>query len=280
MRVRFWGTRGLLATPGHAYQRYGGATVCVELVSSEGTRLVVDLGTGCIPLGASLMADAAKGGTKKLAVLLSATRIDHIHGLPFFAPALVPGWDLSIMGPSQAGQDISAVLDGSLNPNYSPLYGVGNLTPQLSLTTLTEGELSWGGFRILTRELPHGQTRALGFRIEADGGIVALVPDVEYEDGDPHPAALDLASEADILVHDGMESVAAVVKRLGTGPKPPLDALLLAREAGAKRLFLYHHDPDLDDVRMDALLAKLAPEARGVALDAAKAGEDVDVRAA
>ncbi len=275
MRVRFWGTRGLLATPGHAYQRYGGATVCAEIVSSEGARIIVDLGTGCIPLGGSLMADAAKGGTRTLAVLLSATRIDHIHGLPFFAPALAPGWDLSIMGPSQAGQDISVILDGSLNPNYSPLYGVGNLTPKLSLSTLTEGELSWEGFRIVTRELPHGLTRALGFRIEADGAIVALVPDVEYEEGDPHPAALDLASDADVLVHDGMESVAAVVKRKGTAPKPPMDALLLAREAGAKRLFLYHHDPDLDDVRMDGLLTKLGPEARNVQLAAARGGEEI-----
>ena len=110
MRVRFWGTRGLLATPGHAFQRYGGATVCAEIVSNEGGRIVVDLGTGCIPLGGSLMADPKQ--PRKLAVLLSATRIDHIHGLPFFAPALVPGWDLSIMGPSQAGQDISVILDG------------------------------------------------------------------------------------------------------------------------------------------------------------------------
>ena len=278
MRARFWGTRGLTPAPGEAFQRYGGATLCTEVVSDSGARLVVDLGTGCIGLGAWLLGEASKGGSKRLGVVLASTRVDHIHGLPFFAPALMPGWDLTIMGPSLAGRDLTNILDGSLNPNYSPLFGVSNLTPKLDLITLTEGELAWDGIRIVTRELPYGRARSLGFRIEADGAVLAVISDVEYG-GDPTPAALDLASEADLLVHDSMQSVSEVVQRRGPLGRPPdvEQALRVARDAGVKRLLLYHYDPDATDADVDRLVGSLRATAAAVGVEGARAGEIVDV---
>lgn len=280
MRLRFWGTRGLLPAPGVAFQRHGGATLCTEVESDAGGRLLIDLGTGCIPLGASLAVAAAQGGSKRLAAILASTRVDHIHGMPFFAPALMPGWDLTIMGPSLAGRDLSTILDGSLNPNYSPLYGLENLTPKLDLITLTEGELSWDGIRIVTRELPYGRARSLGFRIEADGAILTIISDVEYG-GAPTPAALDLASDADVLVHDSMSmsSMVDVVARRGPSIRTPdVDAALrVAREANVGRLFLYHFDPDAKDAEIEGLVKTLQTTAGSVVVDAARAGEVVEV---
>ena len=54
MIVRFWGTRGSLATPGAATLRYGGNTSCVELRTAPGTLLIFDCGTGARSLGMSL----------------------------------------------------------------------------------------------------------------------------------------------------------------------------------------------------------------------------------
>ena len=278
MQVRFWGVRGLVASPGGSFRRYGGDTLCVELVTEAGARLVLDLGTGGIALGNALAAAAATGGSKRLAVLLSSTHLDHIHGLPFFVPALAPGWDLTIMGPSQSGSDISGILDGALNPNYSPLYGVENLAPKLDMTTLAEGELSWDGIRIITRELPNGKTPSLGLRIEADGVTLAYLADVEYE-GPPCSAAIDLASEVDLLIHDGMGTLPMVVKRRGAPVVRPEDALQVAREAEAKSLLLYRHDPDLTDSAMEILLADLRHSAPGVPIDAAQVGTSLDLRA-
>src|SRR5437879_3564705 len=113
VRVRFWGTRGAFVAPGREFGRYGGSTICLEIASADGGRMVVDLGTGCIPLGQALVAEpAASGRPRKLAVLLTHTQIDHIQGLPFFAPAVIPGWELTVLGPSFAGRDISGILDG------------------------------------------------------------------------------------------------------------------------------------------------------------------------
>ena len=271
MKVRFWGTRGSFVAPGSAWQRYGGNTICTEIVAGGGSRVVLDLGTGCIPLGTSLMADAARGGSKRFAVLLSHTQIDHIQGLPFFVPALVPGWDITIMGPATTGRDIDGVLDSALNPNYSPLFGLENLAAKLSLTSLKEGEITWDGIRVVVREVPHGLTKALGFRIEADGASVAYLTDVVY-DGDPPPAAIELAMGVDLLVHDAMDTAEEVTRRHGFGHATPDDAIHVARESGAKRLLLYHHDPDRTDPAMDVLLEKVRKSAKDLVIDAAREG--------
>lgn len=276
MQVRFWGVRGLVASPGTPFRRYGGDTLCVEVVTDAGARLILDLGTGGIALGSALAGAACKGGSKRLAVLLSSTHLDHIHGLPFFVPALAPGWDLTIMGPCQSGSDISGILDGALNPNYSPLYGVENLTPRLDMTTLTEGELTWDGIRIVTRELPNGKTPSLGLRLEADGATLAYLADVEYE-GPPSAAAIDLASEADLLVHDGMGTLPMVVKRRGVPVVRPEDAMQVAREAEVKSLLLYRHDPDLTDAAMEILLADLRQGSDRFTVDAAKVGTTIEL---
>ena len=55
MNVRFWGVRGSIPVPGPLTERYGGNTSCVEVVTSSGTRLVFDAGTGLRNLGRALM---------------------------------------------------------------------------------------------------------------------------------------------------------------------------------------------------------------------------------
>lgn len=277
MKLRFWGTRGSFVAPGTAWQRYGGNTICTEILAGE-SRLVLDLGTGCIPLGASLVAEAVRGGSKRFTVLLSHTQIDHIQGLPFFVPALVPGWDISIMGPATTGRDIDGVLDSALNPNYSPLYGLENLSAKLSLKSLKEGELALDGIRVVVREVPHGLTKALGFRIEADGASVACLPDVIYQN-DPSPAAIELAMGADLLVHDAMDTAEDVTRRHGFEHATPNDAIHVARQSGAKRLLLYHHDPDRTDPAMDLLLDKVRKGAPDLDIDAAREGMTVELGA-
>ena len=56
MRVRFFGTRGSIATPGPDTLRYGGNTSCIEVQSSAGALVILDMGTGATVLGRELMA--------------------------------------------------------------------------------------------------------------------------------------------------------------------------------------------------------------------------------
>src|SRR5262245_50262924 len=96
MLVRFWGTRGSIATPGGATLRYGGNTSCVEVNSDAGDIILIDAGTGAHALGRSLM---ERGRAQRGHILISHTHWDHIQGLPFFAPLFAPGADWRIYGP-------------------------------------------------------------------------------------------------------------------------------------------------------------------------------------
>ena len=55
MRIRFWGTRGSIPTPGQRTVRYGGNTACVEVRDSGGALLVHFLEDPRLRLGRHLL---------------------------------------------------------------------------------------------------------------------------------------------------------------------------------------------------------------------------------
>ena len=91
MKITLWGTRGSLASPGADTVRFGGNTSCISVEGSEGTLLVMDAGTGIRKLGISLPENL-----KRVDILLTHLHMDHLQGLPFFAPLRRPGVEVHI----------------------------------------------------------------------------------------------------------------------------------------------------------------------------------------
>ena len=94
MIVRLWGTRGSLASSGPETAGYGGNTAAVEIVSADGTVLVLDAGTGIRRLGAAI-----DPSVERLDILLTHLHMDHIQGLGFFAPFFRPSGEIHHLGP-------------------------------------------------------------------------------------------------------------------------------------------------------------------------------------
>jgi phosphoribosyl 1,2-cyclic phosphodiesterase len=94
VRVKIWGARGSVPSPGPETVRYGGTTSCVEVTLSDGTLLALDAGTGIRSMGLAL---AEK--ERRINILLTHLHMDHIQGLMFFAPAFDPTSEIVIWGP-------------------------------------------------------------------------------------------------------------------------------------------------------------------------------------
>ena len=78
---------------------------------------------------------------------------------------------------------------------------------------------------------------------------------------------------ADVLVHDAQYTEETYDAHVGWGHSSTHNVVRLAREAGVKKLILYHHDPESTDPVVDKILADAQEIADGsVAVDAAREG--------
>src|SRR5215831_71251 len=96
VRLKIWGCRGSVPTPGSQTAGYGGNTSCVEVLLDDETALVLDAGTGIRALGLDLVAR----GVRHINLFLTHLHLDHLEGLGFFAPLWNPRVWLDVWGPS------------------------------------------------------------------------------------------------------------------------------------------------------------------------------------
>jgi CheY-like chemotaxis protein len=282
MRIRFWGTRGSIATPGPGTNHFGGNTSCVELTTAGGELLIFDCGTGAHPLAAALMA-ARK--PVRASILLGHTHWDHIQGFPFFSPAFVKGNSAAIYGPEGSGRSLHDVLAGQMEFTYFPVE-LNQLPADITFHELTEGIHTIGGARIATQFLNH-PAMTLGYRVEADGvAMVYLVDHEPFSDdlwlAGAEPGRIDsilhegdrrharFMADADLVIHDAQYTPDEYVAKKTWGHSTYDYAVRIAAAAGVRRLALTHHDPSHND----DFVADIERKARRLAL---QLGTDLEV---
>ncbi len=275
MRVRFWGTRGSIASPGPSTLRFGGNTSCVEVTTASGRRLILDCGTGARALGMELMARAPK--PIRATLLLGHTHWDHIQGFPFFAPLFVPGNEFLICAPTGVGRSLADVLSGQMEFTYFPV-ALDQLPASIEFKDLTEGTYDLDGVRVITQFLNH-PALALAYRIEADDAVLVYACDHEpfatslwragarpgfiesiVHGGDRRHALF--MRHADLLIHDAQYTPAEYPVKKNWGHSTYEYAIELAAAADVRQLALTHHDPMHDDAFLENLEASAQQLAR------------------
>jgi len=280
MKVRFWGVRGSIPAPGPETNRYGGNTSCVSITTAEGRLLIIDMGTGLMHLGNTLMAREFGKGQGRATILLSHTHWDHIQGLGFFPPVFIEGNEFTVWGPGGSPGMLEDILEGQMDPNFSPLQTLKNFSATFDVRAIQCGKpIEAEGLKVTAREHPHGATMALAFRIEEAGRTFVYASDVGYPETGPKKEAIEHYRNADVLLHDTTYRPEDQATRRNRGFSSYEEACDAAIAAKVKQLVTFHYDQDYTDDDVDEIVARckelLAPH--GIGVIPAREGDEIEI---
>jgi anti-anti-sigma factor len=290
IKLTFWGTRGSLPSPLDAFsvrakianalvkvagkaisddvkaQRFideeltfaewgtfGGNSACIEIQTGVSEYLLCDLGSGARAFGLSAL--DRNGGPAEAAsynVLMSHLHWDHIMGFPFLVPAYIPGNHIRIFG-CHAGLE-EAFRRQQKAPGFPVEFDkLGARTEFIRLSPGCTSEIC--GFKVTPKAQIHGND-SYGYRIEKEGKVIVYSTDSEHkvDNQEEMDAFVEFFRDADVVLFDAQYSLAdAVSLKADWGHSSNVVGVELCLRAGARHLVMLHHDPMLDDFRLEAI---------------------------
>ena len=274
MKARLWGTRGSIASAGPDTIRYGGDTSAVEVRTSNGQVLILDAGSGLRPIDAT-------GSAGRIDILLSHLHMDHVQGLPFFAPMLDPDFEVHVWGPISTTRTLRDRLSRYMSPPLFPVR-VRDLK-NVTFHDVVPGRFEIGAVEVCADLICHpGST--LGYRLTEDDRVLAYLPDHEPAFGSrefPGPpewtSGFDIASGAHVLIHDAQYDDSEYQTRVGWGHSSMSQLATFAKITGVETAVTFHHDPAHTDDFLDELHDDLEENSDGAVVVRGKAGLSFEV---
>jgi phosphoribosyl 1,2-cyclic phosphodiesterase len=250
-RVTFWGVRGSIPCPEPDFMDYGGHTSCVSVELGEDL-LILDAGSGLQKLGRS---DLVKR-YRTIHILLSHAHLDHIMGLPFFAPLYDPAYTVHFYARPATGETVDGLLKKMLTPPFSPVT-TETFRATLHFHAFGEGEsVRVRNHTIATHPLNHpgGST---GYRIPTETGSLCYITDTEHTVGETDEHLVGFIKNSDCLIYDSMFCDTQFTPYIGWGHSTWQEGVRLQEKAGVKTFFLFHYSPDAIDDHLKTLEATL-----------------------
>ncbi|MDX8407149.1 MAG: MBL fold metallo-hydrolase [Mariprofundaceae bacterium] len=292
MKLKFWGVRGSIPSPGPDTMRYGGNTTCLEIRTDDGQLIILDAGTGIFPLSQTLLA----GMPIRAHIFNTHSHWDHIQGLPFFIPLFVPGNEVTIYGAYDpiTHNSIEEILSVQLQYRFFPIRE-SELNAAIDYRSLRDGEtVSIGDVRVTPVMMNHPVVN-FGYRIDCRGKSLFFTGDhepsyniyapeddefamfaslVDQKNGD----ILEKIRGVDVLVADSSYTTGEYPAKQGWGHGTFESCMQMAEAAAVQQLYLTHHEP----TRSDEALESVFHEALGQRkfdigeIDLAREGLDIE----
>ncbi|MFA7241057.1 MAG: MBL fold metallo-hydrolase [Sulfuricellaceae bacterium] len=270
MKIKFWGVRGSIPSPGPNTVKYGGNTTCIEIRTDDGQLIVLDGGTGIFALSQTLLREMPVTAN----VFITHTHWDHIHGLPFFIPIFIPGNKLRLHGAFDpiSGRGIEHIMEVQLQYSYFPVREAEMKAKIEYETLMPEQSLQIGATTVTPMLLNHPVIN-FGYRIECSGKSVFFTGDHEphyniYAPGDEsydeyqalisekEKAILAAVRGVDVLIADSSYTIEEYPGKKGWGHGTFDSSIVLSKQAQAKILYCTHHEPTRSDEALEREFAK------------------------
>ena len=283
-KVKFWGVRGSYPVADKNFYKYGGNTSCIE-VQTGNHRIILDCGTGIIPLGDKIFKEHISSSNSvfdrepmNITVLLSHIHQDHIQGLNFFKPLNVLTTKLNMFGYS--GFDIhlkdalSELVFGKSFPiNLYDVKAECNITditetntvilgknnePVLKRITKSEDTIPKGSETVISfmKSNSHPNYGVMCFKISYKDKSIVYATDTECYKGGSRKLEL-FAKDTDLLIHDSQytteDYLSNIVPKQGFGHSTFDMANETAVNTNSKKLVFFHFDPSYNDEKLTEL---------------------------
>ena len=272
MKVTFYGVRGTSPVTNPDFAGFGGETTSILVEGKGGEAIAVDAGTGLRNLGVYLEADGR--ASRPLFFLMTHYHLDHLMGLPAFAPLYREGTRLTIAAPRRQGREPRTVISRIFSAPLWPIQ-IDRAPARIDFLTLNGSAsarpLIRGGLRVRWCPLHHpGGSTAYRIDEPATGASLVFATDVEWAESTPaeRKSFLRFCSEPGppgLLVFDGQYGREEYPGFRGWGHSTREDAVEAARLSGAEKLLVTHHDPAKDDralAEAEKKLIRTLPSAR------------------
>ena len=254
LKLRFWGTRGSIPSPGKNTVKYGGNTTCMELTLDDNTLVIFDAGTGIRKLGNKIIQNHSNG---TIHLFLTHAHWDHIQGFPFFVPAYSENVQIKIFGCAPAFDKLEKILTNQMESSYFPV-NFNELRAKISFQAISDNEhwIKNARFSFIRNNHPG---IAYGFKVNQDGKAIVFITDNELvpTQNSSHTSFeqfIDFCRDSDVLIHDAHYLPDEMGKMAGYGHSSYEDAFKLGVAANAKHLIFFHHDPDRKDNEIETII--------------------------
>jgi len=272
--VTFWGVRGSIPTPGHATQRYGGNTACIEVLIQDQI-FILDGGSGLRPLGASLLERGL--GAIHAHMLFSHSHWDHIQGFPFFIPAYNPNTTLRVYGTKEGDQDIYDLLSGQMQDKYFPVQ-FSDLGAKIIPDHLQGGKREIGDVTVnyfdtchpggsLAYSLSHENQKVI-YSTDNEIDLMLMNREASMNDASLFRKVprdmLEFMRDADLLIADGQYTEEEYKTKIHWGHPRATTLVDMAHEANIKSIAVTHHDPMQSDNAVDQKITECRKRAEEI----------------
>ncbi|MFH1288271.1 MAG: MBL fold metallo-hydrolase [bacterium] len=257
MLVRFWGVRGSLPTPGKETLNYGGNTSCIEIdTGKKDETIIIDAGSGIKPLGQELINRGFCDGKGVGHLFLSHYHLDHILGIPFFAPFFAVGKDknkFTVYGPKPKNDSLKEIISRLISDPFFPL-SLSRLNAILDFKEIESSEIiKLSDINVSAGRLNHPGV-GLAYRFDLQNVSVVYVTDTEpIDENKPDSVIADLVKDADALIYDATYTPKEYINKKGWGHSTWEHGVALANESCVKKLILFHHNPDYSDEKLSQI---------------------------
>jgi phosphoribosyl 1,2-cyclic phosphodiesterase len=293
MKIKFWGVRGSIPSPGPNTQRYGGNTTCIEVRTDEGDLIILDGGTGIFPLAQQLLKELPLTAH----IFNTHSHWDHIQGLPFFIPIFIPGNTIHLYGAFDpiSGAGPERIMNIQMQYSYFPVREAEIQSRMHYLTVMPHEVVKINGTSITPTLLNHPVVN-LGYRIACQGKSIFFTGDHEphYNIYDPQDdgyaeyqalieeqkASIDQAIKGvDILIADASYTIGEYPAKKGWGHGTFDSCIELAKTAGAKILYCTHHEPTRSDDDLERVFAEAVARhaCKDLQIRLAREGDEISI---